>query len=146
MWTRRLQDEIRRQKISYRQLAARSGISLSTIKQYGKAGAAVTSPHGDKLDRLADALGVNRKWLQTGDGPRYPASRAEGGTELIDEALLTRIIELVEHESASRSCRLTPEIYARLVCFCYQQELRVGDRTPGNVDVDAVMRALRLVS
>ena len=64
----RLQSIIEEQRISKYKIAKAIDISASTVSNYIKG---KTKPDSTKLTVLCKLLGVNKAWLQTGDGPKY---------------------------------------------------------------------------
>lgn len=63
-WDQRLSDALRAKGWSKTELARRSGVAYDNVLKYvsGK----VDQPRGDTLDKLADALDVERLWLSEG--------------------------------------------------------------------------------
>ena len=53
---------------SRRQLADASGISMDNVRNYLRGGA--DQPRGQTMPKLAEALGVNLRWLAWGEGPK----------------------------------------------------------------------------
>lgn len=58
-----------------RWLSEKAGLATSSIHDYLRG----TMPSADRALLVADALGVNIRWLVAGDGPRVPANEAAEG-------------------------------------------------------------------
>jgi len=70
----RLQRIIEEKKISKYKIAKAIDISASTVSNYIKG---KTKPDSTKLTVLSNLLGVNKEWLQTGEGPKYILEEGE---------------------------------------------------------------------
>jgi transcriptional regulator with XRE-family HTH domain len=70
----RLREERQRQGLTQEALAGMAGLSQSAIGNYesGERGSS------RQIARLANALGVNALWLETGDGDKETGAPAEG--------------------------------------------------------------------
>ncbi len=64
----RLQSIIEERQISKYKIAKAIDISASTVSNYLKG---KTKPDSTKLTVLSRLLGVNKEWLQTGEGSKY---------------------------------------------------------------------------
>jgi len=64
----RLQSIIEERQISKYKIAKAIDISASTVSNYLKG---KTKPDSTKLTVLSKLLGVNKEWLQTGEGSKY---------------------------------------------------------------------------
>lgn len=64
----RLQSIIEERQISKYKIAKAIDISASTVSNYLKG---KTKPDSTKLTVLSKLLGVNKEWLQTGEGAKY---------------------------------------------------------------------------
>lgn len=64
----RLQSIIEERQISKYKIAKAIDISASTVANYLKG---KTKPDSTKLTVLSNLLGVNKEWLQTGEGAKY---------------------------------------------------------------------------
>lgn len=73
----RLQSIIEERQISKYKIAKAIDISASTVSNYLKG---KTKPDSTKLTVLSRLLGVNKEWLQTGEGAKYTT---EGETDTI---------------------------------------------------------------
>lgn len=99
----RLQSIIEEQRISKYKIAKAIDISASTVSNYIKG---KTKPDSTKLTVLCKLLGVNKAWLQTGDGPKYITEEPQTTynrttTDLDDKQMIRKLINLLEsqHES-----------------------------------------------
>lgn len=66
-WSRRLEQKRREKGWSKAELQRRSGLSYDDVSKYSKG--AVKQPRYDKMETLAEALGVSLRWLRDGIGP-----------------------------------------------------------------------------
>lgn len=76
----RLQSIIEERQISKYKIAKAIDISASTVSNYLKG---KTKPDSTKLTVLSKLLGVNKEWLQTGEGSKY--------TEVETDSVYTKI-------------------------------------------------------
>lgn len=63
-WNERLQTELDAKGWTKAELSRRSGVPYDSINKYLRGN--IDQPRGDTVDRLADALGVDRLWLKEG--------------------------------------------------------------------------------
>ena len=71
----RLQSIIEERQISKYKIAKAIDISASTVSNYLKG---KTKPDSTKLTVLSKLLGVNKEWLQTGEGSKYTEMETDG--------------------------------------------------------------------
>lgn len=99
----RLQSIIEEQRISKYKIAKAIDISASTVSNYIKG---KTKPDSTKLTVLCKLLGVNKAWLQTGDGPNTLQKSLKRfitvtPADIDDKQMIRKLINLLEsqHES-----------------------------------------------
>ena len=99
----RLQSIIEEQRISKYKIAKAIDISASTVSNYIKG---KTKPDSTTLTVLCKLLGVNKAWLQTGDGPKYITEEPQTvynrtPADIDDKQMIRKLINLLEsqHES-----------------------------------------------
>lgn len=63
-WNERLQTELDAKGWTKAELARRSGVPYDSINKYLRG--SISQPRGDALDRIADALEIDRLWLKEG--------------------------------------------------------------------------------
>ena len=96
----RLQSIIEERQISKYKIAKAIDISASTVSNYLKG---KTKPDSTKLTVLSKLLGVNKEWLQTGEGSKYTEMETDGvytkifqdpeGKHMNEKLILIRLTE-----------------------------------------------------
>jgi len=104
-------------------LATKSGIPRKSLQNYRRG--VTRHPPIDKVDRLAQALGVSLEWLATGRGPQRRGD-AESPSSPVDLDLLRSILVRTGHELRAQKLRPTPEEFADFVLLRYRMEIRRG--------------------
>lgn len=69
-WSQRFRDKAESQRLSFAEIARRSGVSKDSIDKYAQGG--VDNPRGATLDKIAGVLGVTKEWLLFGSGNDSP--------------------------------------------------------------------------
>jgi SOS-response transcriptional repressor LexA len=73
-WNDRLQSELEAKGWTKAELARRSGVPYDSVNKYLRG--SIDQPRGDTIDKLADALEVDRLWLKEGVRSAAPAPKA----------------------------------------------------------------------
>lgn len=124
-----------RRNISMTDLAANIGVSHGSVSAW-EAGHTATPQYGHAL-RLADALGVNARWLVLGDGPET------GEKPSLDVPMLESVIRGVYEELSTHDLTLTAAKMAHLIAVLYEHHI-VSEME--RVDRKAIVRFTRLTA
>lgn len=120
-WARRLNETVDRLGWNARTLSARADLEYDSVVKYlqGK----VAKPRGDTIAKLADALGVDRLWLQEGvDGKANNGSvnsSSDIDRDTLSDALFTalpafRNLDFQNEQQIEDLAEATARAYARL--------------------------------
>lgn len=96
----RLQSIIEEQGISKYRIAKAIDISASTVSNYIKG---KTKPDSTKLTVLSKLLGVNKSWLQTGEGTKYIVEEPEAvyqqvPAEINERQMIQKLLNLLDRQ------------------------------------------------
>lgn len=96
----RLQSIIEEQGISKYRIAKAIDISASTVSNYIKG---KTKPDSTKLAVLSKLLGVNKNWLQTGEGTKYIVEEPEiayrqASAEINERQMIQKLLNLLDRQ------------------------------------------------
>lgn len=96
----RLQSIIEEQGISKYRIAKAIDISASTVANYIKG---KTKPDSTKLAVLSKLLGVNKNWLQTGEGTKYIVEESEvayrqASAEINERQMIQKLLNLLDRQ------------------------------------------------
>ncbi len=108
----RVRAEREARNISRTALAAMTGVGYSTLAELERGGMQTTT----KLRVIAEALGVQLSYLETGKGGKEPAASQPAG---LDVAKLADLLGTVESAIASARVTVAPMVKARLVASLY---------------------------
>ena len=133
----RLMDAIANKFRSTRQFSLSSGIPASSLAQYLKG---ISEPTRPVLCSMAETLDVSLSWLATGQEELKAVN-----SPLLDEALLTEIIEYIDSEfkfeKAKNKAPLIAKIYAYIMKKRAEREASKEKDTAEIIDLIEILKS-----
>ncbi len=133
----RLMDAIANKFRSTRQFSLSSGIPASSLAQYLKG---ISEPTRPVLCSMAETLDVSLSWLATGQEELKAVN-----SPLLDEALLTEIIEYIDSEfkfeKAKNKAPLIAKIYAYIMKKRTEREASKEKDTAEIIDLIEILKS-----
>lgn len=133
----RLMDAIANKFRSIRQFSLSSGIPASSLAQYLKG---ISEPTRPVLCSMAETLDVSLSWLATGQEELKAVN-----SPLLDEALLTEIIEYIDSEfkfeKAKNKAPLIAKIYAYIMKKRTEREASKEKDTAEIIDLIEILKS-----